>query len=213
MWRVRDGNIDGVSPSANDRPFGDIERILGYQDAVDSSGSLHVVGPELVTVSFLTPQFCTALIRAAEACGGFDQHPDDPVPGHEISLTHISPRLFEAMQNDLGARIWPQLQSHWGHIDYFGLNDAFVIKYEKGAQEELRIHHDVAQVSGSVKLNDSYTGAELEFPRQNYTNAGVPVGTLLAWPSLVTHPHRSTPLTSGTKYSLTLWFELPLQLS
>jgi predicted 2-oxoglutarate/Fe(II)-dependent dioxygenase YbiX len=68
-------------------------------------------------------------------------------------------------------------------------------------------------VSGSVKLNDGYTGAELEFSRQHFTNASLPVGTLLVWPSLVTHPHRSTPITSGTKYSLTLWFELPLQLS
>ena len=61
--------------------------------------------------------------------------------------------------------------------------------------------------------HDGYTGAELEFPRQGYSNANLPVGTLLAWPSLVTHPHRSTPLLSGTKYSLTLWFELPLQLN
>jgi len=134
------------------------------------------------------------------------------VPGRELSLSQISPRLFEALQNDLGARIWPKLQAHWAQIDYFGLNDAFVIKYEQGGQEELRLHHDVAQVSGSVKLNDGYTGAELEFPRQHFTNASLPVGTLLVWPSLVTHPHRSTPITSGTKYSLTLWFELPLQL-
>lgn len=202
-----------MKPSTNDRPFGDIERILGYEDAVDHSSSLSVVADELVAVSFLTPTFCNALIRAAEACGGFDKHPDDPVPGHELSLAQISPRLFEAMQNDLGARIWPQLQTHWQYIDYYGLSDAFVIKYEKGAQEELRLHHDVAQVSGSVKLNDTYSGAELEFPRQAYSNAGLPVGTLLAWPSLVTHPHRSTPLISGTKYSLTLWFELPLQLN
>ena len=197
----------------SDRPFGDIERILGYRDAIDDSEPLRVVAPELVTVSCLTPQFCAALIRAAEACGGFDPHPDDPVPGHELSLTQISPRLFDALQNDLGSRIWPQLQRQWEHIDYFGLNDAFIIKYERGAQEELRLHHDVAQVSGSIKLNDDYTGAELEFPRQGFTNADLPVGSLLAWPSLVTHPHRSTPLTSGTKYSLTLWFELPLQLS
>ena len=197
----------------SDRPFGDIERILGYRDAIDDTEPLRVVAPEIVTVSCLTPQFCAALIRAAEACGGFDPHPDDPIPGHELSLTQISPRLFDALQNDLGSRIWPRLQRQWEHIDYFGLNDAFIIKYERGAQEELRLHHDVAQVSGSIKLNDEYTGAELEFPRQGFTNADLPVGSLLAWPSLVTHPHRSTPLTSGTKYSLTLWFELPLQLS
>jgi len=205
------GNIDSMASRSTDRPFGDIERILGYQDAIDS-GPLEIVANEIVALKLFTPQFCAALIRAAEACGGFDPHPDDPVPGHELSLTQISPRLFEALQNDLGSRIWPLLQTQWGQIDYFGLNDAFVIKYEQGGQEELRLHHDVAQVSGSVKLNDDYTGAELEFPRQQFTNASIPVGTLLVWPSLVTHPHRSTPITSGTKYSLTLWFELPMQL-
>ena len=32
---------------------------------------------------------------------------------------------------------------------------------------------------------------------------------LLAWPSLVTHPHEAGPLTSGVKYGLTIWCELP----
>lgn len=204
--------IEAMASSSPDRPFGDIERILGYEGAIDD-GPLQVVATEMVALKCFTPQFCAALIRAAEACGGFNSHPDDPVPGRELSLSQISPRLFEALQNDLGVRIWPKLQTHWAQIDYYGLNDAFVIKYEQGGQEELRLHHDVAQVSGSVKLNDGYTGAELEFPRQRFSNASLPVGMLLVWPSLVTHPHRSTPITSGTKYSLTLWFELPLQLS
>ena len=193
-----------------DRPFGDIERIIGYQDVIDD-GPLEVVANEMLALKCFTPQFCAALIRAAEACGRFDAHPDDPVPGRELSLSQISPRLFESLQNDLGSRIWPKLQTHWEQIDYYGLTDAFVIKYEKGGQEELRQHHDVAQLSGSVKLNDGYTGAELLFPRQRFSNASLPVGTLLVWPSLVTHPHRSAPITSGTKYSLTLWFELPFQ--
>ena len=42
--------------------------------------------------------------------GGFAAEPGDPVPGHEISLAMISPRLFEAVQNDMGERIWPQLK-------------------------------------------------------------------------------------------------------
>jgi predicted 2-oxoglutarate/Fe(II)-dependent dioxygenase YbiX len=112
----------------------------------------------------------------------------------------------------MGRRVWPQLQQHWPLIDYHGINDAFIIRYEVGGQEELRIHHDVAQVSASVKLNDDYTGAELQFPRQKFSNAQLAVGSLVAWPSLVTHPHLSAPITSGVKYSLTIWFELPLSL-
>ena len=166
----------------------------------------------MYAMSCWTPEFCAALIRAADLVGGYTSHESDPVPGQEISLAAISPSLFEAVQNDMGMRIWPQLQQHWPLIDYHGINDAFIIKYEVGKQEELRIHHDVAQVSASIKLNDDYEGAVLEFPRQGKTNESVPVGSLLAWPSLVTHPHASTPILSGVKYSMTIWFELPLAI-
>ena len=191
----------------------DLARVLAYEGAIDGAEGISEVGPELLVVPFWTPEMCAAVIRAAEAVGGFSPQPDDPVPGHEVSLALISPRLFEAVQNDLGARIWPRLQAHWPLIDYCGLRDVFVIKYSFDSQTELRIHHDVAQVSASVKLNDDYHGAELEFPRQEFTNASVPVGSLLVWPSLVTHPHQTRPLESGVKYGLTVWFELPEQYS
>ena len=71
------------------------------------------------------------------------------------------------------------------------------------------MHHDVAQVSASVKLNDDYTGGVLAFPRQSFTNEALAVGELLAWPSLVTHPHETLQLEAGVKYALTIWFELP----
>ena len=189
----------------------DLRRILAYEDAIDPRRSVTEIGPELYVVPFWTQSMCSAIIRAAEAVGGFEPQPDDPVPGHEVSLAVISPRLFEHVQNDLGRRIWPQLQEVWPLIDYCGLRDVFVIKYSPDAQTELRIHHDVAQVSASVKLNDDYEGAELSFPRQGVNNGDVPVGSLLVWPSLVTHPHLSEPLRSGVKYGLTVWFELPGQ--
>ena len=183
--------------------------ILAY-DGAQEHGDATEVASEIVCMPFWTSEFCDAVIRAGEAAGGFIHQPDDPVPGHEISLAAISPRLFEALENDVGARMWPAIRQWWPYVDYHGLRDAFIIKYSPGEQEELRMHHDVAQVSASIKLNSDYTGAELEFPRQKFTNADVPVGSLLAWPSLVTHPHASRPLTSGTKYSLTIWCELPL---
>lgn len=190
----------------------DLQRVLGYDGAVatDTPDSSEI-GPDLFVVPFWTPEMCSAVVRAAEAVGGFAPEESDPVPGHEVSLAAISPRLFEAFQDDLGRRLWPVLRRHWPLIDYHGLRDAFVIRYALGEQEELRLHHDVAQVSASMPLNDDYEGAVLEFPRQGVTNESVPVGSLLVWPSLVTHPHRTTRLESGVKYGLTVWFELPEQ--
>ena len=178
-------------------------------DAVDERTGLTELGNEIFVVPFWTPEFCDTVIRAAEAVGAFEPQPHDPVPGHEVSLAVISPRLFEAVETDLGMRIWPQLQEAWPYIDYHGLRDVFVIKYQLGQQEHLRMHHDVAQVSASVKLNDGYDGAMLDFPRQGVDNSSVGVGELVVWPSLVTHPHQATQLVSGVKYGLTVWFELP----
>lgn len=190
-------------------PFDDLQQILGYKGAVDEREGLSELGNEIYTVPFWTPSFCATVIRAAEAVGAFEPQPHDPVPGHEVSLAIISPRLFEAVEIDLGVRIWPQLQTVWPYIDYHGLRDVFVIKYALGEQEELRMHHDVAQVSASLRLNEGYEGAVLDFPRQGVDNSKVPVGELVVWPSLVTHPHQATPLKSGVKYGLTVWFELP----
>lgn len=189
--------------------YDDLQQIFGYRGAADEREGVQVVGAEVLVVPFWTPEFCSTVIRAAEAVGAFEPQPDDPVPGHEVSLAVISPRLFEHVEVDLGVRIWPQLQTVWPYIDYHGLRDVFVIRYAMGEQEHLRMHHDIAQVSASAKLNDGYEGAVLDFPRQGVSNEVASVGELIVWPSLVTHPHQATPLRSGVKYGLTVWFELP----
>jgi hypothetical protein len=186
----------------------DMTRILTYAGAVDERTGVTELGSDLLVVPFWTKAFCATIVRAAGLVG-FAPDPDDPVPGHEVSLASISPRLYAATQDDLGVRIWPQLRDVWPLIDYHGLRDAFVIRYALGEQEALRAHHDVAQVSATVKLDDDHDGAELRFPRQGVDNREVPVGALLAWPSLVTHPHEAAPLRRGVKHGLTIWFELP----
>jgi hypothetical protein len=189
--------------------FDDLQQVFGYRGAIDERTGVTEVAADLLVVPCWTPQFCATLVRAAEAIGAFQPQPDDPVPGHEVSLAVISPHLFETVQEDFGIRIWPQLLTVWPYVDYHGLRDAFVIRYAPGEQESMRIHHDVAQISGSIKLNDSYSGAELVFRRQGFGNASVGVGDMLVWPSLVTHPHETGHLDGGVKYALTVWFELP----
>ena len=190
----------------------DLERILGYRDAVaEQTLVADQVAPELWTMPFWTPEFCETVIRAAELVDAFQHNDTDPIPGNEVSLAAISPRLFAHLEDDIAVRVMPAIKQFWPYVDYFGLRDAFVIKYSPSGQRDLRIHHDVAQVSGSVRLNDGYVGGLLAFPRQGFTNADLAVGDLLLWPSLVTHPHRAQPINSGVKYNLTLWFELPGQ--
>ena len=188
----------------------DLTMILTYAGAVDARDGAAIVevAPDIYQLPFWTPAFCAAVVRAAELIG-FEPDPDDPVPGHEVSLATISPVLFAAVQDDIGMRVWPKLRAVWPLIEYRGLRDAFVIRYRVGEQESLRLHQDIGQVSATVRLNDGYEGAALAFPRQGFDNTEQPIGSLLAWPSLVTHPHEATRLTSGVKYALTIWCELP----
>src|SRR5262245_15699143 len=64
----------------------DLRRVLGYREAHDLRRGAREVGSDLLSVPFWTPGFCAAIIRAAEAVGAFEPQPDDPVPGHEVSL-------------------------------------------------------------------------------------------------------------------------------
>lgn len=191
-----------------DRGSRDLARVLRYDDAVAAGDAMREVGAEIVVTPMWTPDFCATVIRAAEAAEAWGLDPDDPVPGREISLATISPRLFDHLGRDLRERIFPRLRTRWPYIDDAGLRDCFVIKYVPGAQG-LRMHHDVAQLSGSVRLNDGYEGGELAFSRQGVDNTTTRVGELLVWPSLVTHPHAAAPVRRGVKYNLTIWWNIP----
>jgi hypothetical protein len=187
----------------------DLTRILRYDDAADPQFALREVGTDLLAGPFWTPTFCATVIRAAEAVGIFEPAQDDPVPGHEVSLAAISPRLYAHLEDDLLVRLLPQVQRWWPLVEYHGLRDAFVIKYSTFGQTELRAHHDVAQLSATIRLNDGFTGGALVFPRHGFSTAASAVGELVTWPSLVTHPHATEPITAGVKYGLTIWMELP----
>ncbi len=170
------------------------------------------VASEILTTALWSPSWCAALVQVAEDADQWSSDPDDPVPGDEVSLATLSPRLFGFVEADVEARLVPRLRRHWPHFAWCGLHDVFVIRYTAvgdGPSPELALHHDVAQISASVRLDDGFDGGELEFPRQGWDNGSVPVGTVAAWPSLVTHPHRGRPVRSGVKHGLTMWFRLP----
>jgi hypothetical protein len=199
----------------------DLAALLRYDGAVDPApGKAVEAAPDIVVMPFWTPPFCATLVRAAELAGMWASDPDDPVPGAEVSLFALSPRLAGLLEEDVTTRVWPRLQEHWPEVATTGIHDAFVIRYEPargpggdpgtiGPTEGLPLHHDVAQVSATVRLNAGFRGGALAFPRQGWDTAAVPVGHLVVWPSLVTHPHRADPVLHGVRYGLTIWLALP----
>lgn len=166
--------------------------------------------PEILTMACWSPEACEDLIAIVEAANRWAPDPDDPVPGLEVSLRTIDPALLARLDRDLRETVWPRLVAHWPEVARTPIHDAFVIRYEPGPlTDHLPLHHDIAQVSASVRLNHGYTGGALVFPRQGWDSRDLEVGDLVAWPSLVTHPHGGATVTSGVKYGLTIWFALP----
>jgi hypothetical protein len=127
----------------------------------------------------------------------------DKVPSQDLRLKEFG--QWEKLKDHWNKIVYEIVWEYWHPCHMWGLRDAFIIKYEMDKQRELRVHNDASLVTGSVKLNDNYTGGLLEFPRQKFSNKDIPVGKCLLFPGQVTHGHTSTLLESGTKYSLTIW--------
>ncbi len=161
------------------------------------------LGKDFIRYDFFTPHFCEYIIQAAEA-QEWGTNKKDKYRTQDVYLEKAIPGLYESINFQLEHRIWPSVIKHWD-IDGVESETIFVLKYSMDTQTSLGLHHDESFISGNVKLNDEYLGGVLEFPRQNFTNEDLQVGQLLVWPSKITHPHLSTELVSGTKYSLTIW--------
>ena len=182
-----------------------------YEDFYGKSGPIiyiptqdyEIIQDDILLIDFLTPSMCDSIIEVSERHGGFNPLDYDDVPGQELRMKEIN--LWEGIRKHWANSVSDVIQEYWTMCGWYGLRDAFLIKYTMDGQRELRVHTDASLVTGSVKLNDDYTGGELYFPRQKFSNKDVPVGKCILFPGQVTHCHTSKKLLSGTKYSLTMW--------
>ena len=160
------------------------------------------VAPDIYCTKFLTYPFAEAILDCCKEKGKWTDE-KFLFSTRDIYLEEVFPDLFSILTSEEAFlnRVFDKIF----YTSYFNIYTAFVVKYSLGDQIKLDTHHDDSYISGSIKLNDEYTGAELLFPRQNFSNKDIQVGDLLLWPGEVTHPHKCTPLESGEKYSLTMW--------
>ena len=161
-----------------------------------------IISDDIICIDFMTPYMCDRMIEIADG-HKFDKLSYDKVPGKELRLTEMG--LWEELEKHWLKTVYDISYKYWEPCHIYGLRDAFIIRYSMDTQRSLKRHHDASLVTGSVKLNDEYTGGLLEFPRQGITNKDIPVGKCLLFPGQVSHPHLSTELESGVKYSLTIW--------
>ena len=161
-----------------------------------------IISDDIICIDFMTPYMCDRMIEIADG-HKFDKLSYDKVPGKELRLTEMG--LWEELEKHWLKTVYDISYKYWEPCHIYGLRDAFIIRYSMDTQRSLKRHHDASLVTGSVKLNDEYTGGLLEFPRQGITNKDIPVGKCLLFPGQVSHPHLSSELESGVKYSLTIW--------
>jgi len=181
---------------------------MNYQDFAIFNPKVEEVATDILCIEFWKPEFCKMIVQAADEINQYESNPNDPVPGQELRVNKISEDLYISYCKHWKQVIQPILEEFYmlpTEQWFLGWKVPFIIKYEMDKQRSLRPHMDGSLITGQIKLNDDYTGGELVFPRQNYKNTNVPVGSIVVWPSSIQHLHYSDTLLSGTKYSWVSW--------
>ena len=162
-----------------------------------------ILDDDILLVDFMTQEQCERMIEIADSHGGWGALSYDKFPAQEIRLKELN--LWDELNDHWEKHIVPIIENYWKPMEMYGLRDAFVMRYSVDTQKELPLHTDASLVTGSVKLNDDYEGADLVYPRQNFSNKDIPIGKCILFPGMVTHGHACQPLTKGVKYSFTIW--------
>ena len=166
---------------------------------------LEEIATDILLIDFLEEEFCSFIVEACKSSNTWAPNKrDKKYFTQDIHLSTELPVIYEILAEHFNTVICDVVSSFW-QVDDFVISDLFAIRYSLDSQKSLPLHHDDSFITGSVKLNTEYTGAELLFPRQSFSNINVPIGSLLVFPGKITHPHRCKELLTGEKYSLTIW--------
>jgi len=170
------------------------------------------VGSDILCCKFLTEEAVDMLLCCIQEQGDWtSNHRDPDYFTQDLHLKQSLPDFYDILVDYLHKEIYPLASDFWD-IPEFVVKDFFAVRYTLDTQTSLKPHHDSSFITGSVKLNDDYEGALLNFPRKKFTNKDIAIGDLLLWPGNITHRHECTPLLKGEKYSLTIWTEECLEL-
>ena len=160
---------------------------------------------DILHTKFLTEEICSILLQAVKQKDTWNRNNRLPYYTDDIHLDKDLPEWHEVLTTGVEEAL-KVASGYWG----IGVGEAevasmFAIRYTLDTQIKLDFHHDDSYISGSIKLNNNYSGGELYFPRQNFANKSISIGDLILWPGQLTHPHGSLALTEGEKYSITIW--------
>jgi len=159
------------------------------------------VATDIYATPCLTPFASSILLQVCKNFTDWKTH-TDRFATYDLVFQEYYPAYHEMIAKYF-AQLKMSLEQRGWHLGEYEAKAIFGVKYTKG--QRLKLHVDDSYITGSIKLNSEYLGGILKFPRQSFTNENIPVGHLLVWPSQITHPHTSSKLESGEKYSITIW--------
>ena len=103
------------------------------------------------------------------------------------------------------------LFNKWSPGDKLEAHFSSGISFETGtADVEMFVASDIVKpppaimYSSTIYLNDDYEGGETRFPKQNYKTKPEP-GTLIMFPATCMYPHEVKEVTSGVRYTYSLF--------
>ena len=156
-----------------------------------------------------TNKFCKELIEMAEEANKWTEGRHDYYPTHDVLLSSLG--FDEIYRKVLSEFLYP-LAAHYYKLDggrWLKLNaENFIIKYSMEKQGFLSLHHDQSVLSSVLTLNEDFEGGGTFFYRQQKTIIGK-TGEMSLHPGMISHRHGAKPISSGTRYVLVSFLNLP----
>lgn len=163
------------------------------------------VSQDIYHSKFLKAEFCEALLSACISLNAWEQNNRLPFYTDDIYIKETLPEWYDILEKALLSAIDIASYNWMAQGEEISIANLFAVRYSMSSKRDLKLHHDDSYITGSIKLNNEYEGGELFFPKQNFSNKNIEVGDLLLWPGQLTHPHGSSNLLTGEKYSITIW--------
>ena len=184
----------------------DVDVLKGWN--ISKKWSHVEVAPGILQIEIMPKEVAQHLALAAleeVKDGRWQPLPGDKVPGDELRYNRWRPDEAEAIKLLLQDQLAPIINARWNPAVWHAVKDLFLIRYSTGRQSQIHLHNDISHFSCSLVLLQACKGGHLLFPRQGYDDHMVEPGTLLCWPSQITHPHMVTPVKKGQRVSLVVW--------
>jgi hypothetical protein len=162
------------------------------------------ISMEMYTWPLVTEVFCRDIISKAEEYGQWTNNRHDNYPTHDILLKDFG--YDEIYNNILNEYAHPTVRYIWSVVGKQWENmvcENFIVKYDNvsdGFQNYLDIHHDLADYTLVLSLNEDYEGGGTWFPRQRIL-LKKPAGNITLHP-ILTHRHGARAVVDGIRYVL-----------